>query len=89
MNLIEEYFFKVFNTSRGCHRNGAISLLVQLFSSGITQFLNSEMLSFHLMYDAFYSNEKVPKIQCIWPFLHIYPKRGVTQYKHLFNISPY
>ena len=62
MNLIKEYFFRVFTTSRGCHRNGAISPLVQLFSSGITQFQNSEMLSFHLMYDAFYSNKKVPKV---------------------------
>ena len=32
--------------------NGAISPVVQLFGSGITQFLNPEILSFHLMYDA-------------------------------------
>ena len=29
-----------------------ISPLVQRFGSGITQFLNPEILSFHLMYDA-------------------------------------
>ena len=37
---------------KGCHENGTISPVLQHFSSGITQFLNPEILSFHLMYDA-------------------------------------
>ena len=35
--------------SRG---NGAIPLVVQLFCFGIKQFLNPEILRFHMMYDA-------------------------------------
>ena len=40
---------------KGCHGNGAIAWFVQLFGSGIMQFLNPEILSFHLMYDAAWS----------------------------------
>ena len=40
---------------KGCHGNDAIARFVQLFGSGITQFLNPEILSFHLMYDAVWS----------------------------------
>ena len=35
-----------------CHGNGPISPVVQPFGSGITQFLNPEILSFHSIYDA-------------------------------------
>ena len=40
---------------KGCHGNDAIARFVQLFGSGITQFLNPEILSFHLIYDAAWS----------------------------------
>ena len=44
--------FSVFSLlQKGCHGNGAISAFA-LFCSSITQFLNSEILSFHLMNDA-------------------------------------
>ena len=39
----------------GCHGNGAIARFVQLFGSSIMQFLNPEILTFHLMYDAAWS----------------------------------
>ena len=34
-----------------CHGNSAISLVVQLFSSGTTQYLNQEILSSNVMYE--------------------------------------
>ena len=54
-NLIGEYFSVFSLLKKGCHGNGAIARFVQLFGSGITQFLNPEILSFHLMYDAAWS----------------------------------
>ena len=46
-------FFSFILLQNGCHGNGAISQVVQLFGSGLTtKFHNSEIHSFHLIYDA-------------------------------------
>ena len=46
-------FFSIILLQNGCHGNGAISLVVQPFGSGIsTEFLNPEIHRFYLIYDA-------------------------------------
>ena len=50
--LINEYFSVFSILKKGGHGNGAISPVVQMLSSGITQFLNPEILSFYLIYNA-------------------------------------
>ena len=45
------YFSVISILQKGCHGNGTISPLVQIFGSGIIQFKNPEILRFHLMQD--------------------------------------